>query len=173
MASAAMLANSAVSAPASWPIFSPVLAKELRKEYGKTRGTYFIPNALVSDQIGMGLGLPDETRQLADGNFLVSGCMPHSCTEEGAVIVTPSGNVLASGLINYPCVFKRKLEGVHCDARTDPPVLTVFAKAANNKPAIVRELADWAHGERLRLIKGDPQAKYEDIALTEIKVVPE
>jgi hypothetical protein len=152
----------------------PVLAKAIRKEFGSARGDYFVFGGLVSAQVGMGFGNSDPTRRLGDGNYLVSGCRHQSCDEKAAVIATPAGAVLAAGLINFPCVFHRKVTGVECRKNsTDPPVLTVFVKKRNNQPAILQDLKDWADGVQLADRKAYPGEPVLDIAMTEIRIIPE
>src|SRR6185437_14346135 len=118
----------------------PAFQKAMKKEFGHTRGNYIDGGGSVEGQFSQVLwpGYPNQT--LADGNVLVSGCRPHDCWEKGAVVVTPAGAIVAAGLINFPCALKRKVEGVHCDVRSDPSVLTVFVRRQNNRPAIVQDV---------------------------------
>jgi len=152
----------------------PALYKAIDKEIGPARGKYLGRGGLVSDQIGMALGHPWPTRQLADGNYLVSGCRPHDCPEKGAVVATPTGAVLAAGLINFPCAMDRKVAGIVCKKYdTAPPVLTVFLRKKNNRPAILRDLKDWADGAQLADRKANPGEPILHIATTEIRIIPE
>jgi hypothetical protein len=103
----------------------------LRRDLAAARGSYFVPDQLVSNQIIMGLGIPHPTIQVSDGNYLVSGCRPHSCDEKAGVIITPNGNVLAAGLINFHChreLTKQvgvRISAVICDSY---PSLTIFVR---------------------------------------------
>jgi len=113
----------------------PAVGKSLRQAFGGMRHDYFVPGRRVSDQIMMGLGVPNPPRPIADGNSLLSGCRPHSCDEKAAVIVTPAGAMLAAGLIY-----------LGCDQPTTDcamaPHLTLFLQQKN--AAFARELQDWA-----------------------------
>ena len=44
-------------------------------------------------------GPPDEPVKLADGNYLFTACVAHSCTEKGAIVLTPSGSVVAAAML--------------------------------------------------------------------------
>lgn len=91
----------------------------------------------------MGLGIPDATVHLADGNYLQSGCRRHSCDEKAAIIVTPTGAMLAAGLIYFPCSLPPSLAD-NCELI---PRLMVFEKRGNSQPVLLRELQDWAEHE--------------------------
>jgi len=129
----------------------PAVFKSVRHEFGSVRGSYFLPDKSVSEQIMMGLGIPNPTSQLADGNYLVSGCRPHSCDEKAAAIVTPAGATLVAGLINFRChqdATKQNLAPARAVICDHDPRLTVFAKQKNNQPVLTQELQDWAMRER-------------------------
>ena len=115
--------------------YSPDVAKSVRLEFGGIRKGYFVPGWRVSDQIMTGLGIPNPTKRLADGNYLISGCRQHSCDEKSALIVTQAGAMLAAGLIHFRCSRQE------CDT---VPHLTIFMKKKNDRPAFVQELQDWA-----------------------------
>ncbi|HSS12560.1 MAG TPA: hypothetical protein VLL04_01620 [Rhizomicrobium sp.] len=117
--------------------YSPQVAKSVRHEFGGIRQDYFT-SGRVSDQVMMGLGIPDPTKPLTDGNYLISGCRHHNCPEKSAVIVTPAGTMLAAGLIHFRCTPR------DCDS---VPHLTIFMTKRNDRPAFVQELQDWAARE--------------------------
>jgi hypothetical protein len=116
-------------------VSGPAIAKSIRQEFGRLRGDYYVPGRRVSDQIIMGLGIPNPDRKISDGNVLQSGCRRHSCDEKSAVIVTPAGAMLAAALIHFRC------DPRDCDS---VPHLTMFMKQKNDRPAFVQELQDWA-----------------------------
>jgi hypothetical protein len=122
----------------------PAVAKSIRQEFGTLRGDYFV-DRLVSDQIIMGLGIPNPERKISDGIFLQSGCRRHSCDEKSAVIVTAKGAMLAAGMIYLRCggdpVERPYAPPVSC---TLAPHLRIFMKEKNDRPAFVQELQDWA-----------------------------
>ena len=104
-----LLVALATAATAADKISMQRVYSSVRSEFGAIYGSYFLPDRLVSEQIIMGLGIPDPTVELPGGNYLVSGCRPHSCDEKAAAIVTPAGVVLMAGLINFHC--RRGLTG--------------------------------------------------------------
>jgi hypothetical protein len=145
---------SALSAPgraATPDLYTPAIAKSVLHEFGGMRRDYFVPGRRVSDQIMMGLGIPDPTKRLADGNYLISGCRQHSCTEKSAVIVTPAGTMLAAGIIYFPCAMEKAAQDCFMT-----PYLRIFTKKKNDRPAFVQELQDWAAREGF---KGAPETE--------------
>jgi hypothetical protein len=128
----------------------PAVYKSIRHEFGSIRGGYFIPDRRVSEQIMMGLRIPYPTMHLADGNYLISGCRPHSCDEKASVIVTAAGVALMAGLIHFQCnqdpnkPNPAPAGAVSCDL---VPRFTILAKQRNNHPVLAQELRDWAARE--------------------------
>jgi hypothetical protein len=117
----------------------PAVAKSIRQEFGPLRGDYFVRNRRVSDQIIMGLGIPNPERKISDGNFLQSGCRRHYCPEKSAVLVTPSGMMLAAGMIYFPCSGEKAAPDCF-----ETPHLRIFMKKKHDRPGFVQELQDWA-----------------------------
>lgn len=119
----------------------PAVGKSIRQELGNLRGDYFVRGGGVSDQIIMGLGIPNPEKKISDGNFLQSGCRRHSCDEKSAVIVTPAGTMLAAGMIYSPCSVNNAAPDCFMTVH-----LKIFMKKKNNRPAFVQELQNWATG---------------------------
>lgn len=140
----------------------PAVYKSVRHEFGSIRGSYFIPDKLVSEQIIMGLGIPNPIVRLVDGNYLISGCRPHSCDEKTAVIVTSASTVLIAGLINFHChrdttkANSASAKAVICER---DPRLTVLVTRENRQPVLTQELRDWAEHE-------------DQVQVTEMRVLP-
>jgi len=110
------------------------------------RGSYFLPNRRISEQILMGLGgPPDPVVRLADGSTLVSACRQHSCDEKAAVIASATGKLLAAGLISFHC---RHVAGARfpetCD---DQSALTLFLRQTKARETYAQELRAWAMRE--------------------------
>ena len=117
-----------------------VLVKSLRRDFGAMRGSYLMPDALVSEQILESMGVPDQTFGLSDGNYLVSGCRVHSCDEKSAIIANSDGTPMASALIHFHChVAKHGV--VNCDVS---PRLTLFLKPSSDQVLLSQELEAWA-----------------------------
>jgi hypothetical protein len=76
----------------------------LDRAFGERRVSYFVHGLGLSGQFLIGLNVGAPTRLLPDGNYLFSGCRHHSCHEKAAVIATPSGSILAGGLIHFQCL---------------------------------------------------------------------
>lgn len=125
-------------------ISTPVVYQSIRSEFGNSHGSYLVPNGLVSEQIIMALGIPQPLIKLADGDYLLSGCRPHSCDEKAAVIVTSRGQVLAAGLINFRCHLnssKPYIGTTVCDRNAH---LTLFLRKKVGRSALDLELRNWA-----------------------------
>jgi len=129
-------------------ISKPTISRSLSHEFGAARGSFLVPSGLISEQIMMALGIPNPDLQLASGEYLVSGCRPHSCDEKAAVIVTPRGMVMAAGLINFHChrLFTKSGKPIRCDAR---PRLTLFLKQNSSRFDLKRQLKNWASHQTL------------------------
>ena len=125
---------------------SDALVKSVHREFGGIRHNYFGRRWRVSEQVMMGLGIPNPARHVADGNYLISGCRRHSCDEKSAVIVTPAGAMLAAGLIYLSCDgdLDKRMPAVACALRSH---LRIFMKQKNDRTALVQELKDWAARE--------------------------
>ena len=121
--------------------YTPAVAKSVRQEFGGIRQDYFLPGRPVSDQVMMGLGIPNPNKLLPEGNTLISGCRRHSCDEKSAVIVTSAGAMLAAGMIYFSCSPKPGDRTRNCDFG---PYFRIFLKKQNDRPDFVQELQDWA-----------------------------
>lgn len=117
-----------------------VVATSLQQGLGAMRGSYLMPDALVSSQILQSIGIPDRTERLDDGNYLLSGCRMHSCDEKAAIIANPDGKMVASALIHFHCHVVRGGE-VDCDSA---PRLTLFLKSDPHRDILSQELKSWA-----------------------------
>ena len=60
-------------------LYTPAVSKSVDLEFGDIRRDYFVRGRRVSDQIMMGLGIPNPPKLLPEGNTLISGCRRHSC----------------------------------------------------------------------------------------------
>lgn len=118
------------------------VGKSVRQEFGSVRHDYFTL-ARVSDQVVMGLGIPNPQKPVADGNVLISGCRRHSCDEKSAVIATPAGLMLAAGLIYFRCPGDMDKTKAAADCKL-APYLKIFVKLKNDRPAFEQELKGWA-----------------------------
>ncbi len=115
-----------------------MIYKSAKQFFGLRKGNYFVQGRLLSDQVFIGMEIPDPVLRLADGNYLESGCRRHSCDEKGALIVTPAGKILAAGLITFHCG-RISVHEVSCD-----PQLTMFVKETSDQSMLLHELKGWA-----------------------------
>ena len=85
-------------------MWAPGTEAALKSFFGKARGDYLMPDALVWKQAREALGgPPDSPLRLKDGSLLFAACRAHSCPEKGAMVVTPAGKVRAVALLHYFC----------------------------------------------------------------------
>jgi hypothetical protein len=104
--------------------------------FAQVRGRYFSADTLAY-QVAWGLSARYDDVRLADGKYLVSGCVAHYCIEKAAIIVTATGAVSAGAMIYFNTVSS-------CALPPDPLVV-VFVKAAEGgQPELVQTLRDWA-----------------------------
>lgn len=108
--------------------------------FGEMRGGYFVHDWTVARQVVAGLGVPDRVSGVAQGELMVSGCRPGSCGEKAAVIVRPSGEVLAAALISHRCKGRSAEEPACGDRR----VLTVFVRPDGDSHRYRRVFKRWA-----------------------------
>ena len=119
------------------------LQNSIDRSFGKLRGWYFLPGySLVSTQIYLGMGIPNPTRMLGDGNYLVSGFRWHSADEKAAVIASADRTMMAAGIIYYPC--SKPPHNINClkDRRR-----IVFVARKNDTPGLLQDMQDWADHE--------------------------
>lgn len=99
-------------------------ADALRTFTGDQGGDYIPGHALLSDQIGTAMGVPDGPDRRAQrswsmdqGYVLTFGCHQHNCIEKGAVISDAEGRVVRAALISFNCKARQ------CERA---PTLTIF-----------------------------------------------
>ncbi|WP_407351420.1 hypothetical protein [Luteimonas sp. R10] len=122
------------------------VATAAQSYFGSARGDYIVPDAPLSEQLLLAMGIPDNadgtSKRLASvggGLSLQTGCRQHNCQEKGAVVTDQSGNVVGAGLIHFRC----KESG--CDRK---PILTIFASGRLSSSAEPeRVLLDWANSK--------------------------
>lgn len=115
------------------------LPPSLRAFFGTMRGDFFLPRHLISQQVMLGLSIPDPLPKqrsvtVPDGMTLISGCRLHSCDEKAAVVVDGRGNVSGAALINFRC----RPSGM-C---WKEPILTIFLR--HNDDKVATTFRDWA-----------------------------
>ena len=123
------------------------------------RGDFFYSGA-VDDQIGIGMSIPDASRRLDDGTWLVSGCRHGNCTEKAAIIATSGGEALAAAILHYEC--SKKNAAKDCLGR---PILTIFVRSFVNSPSVPRNLQDWARKELAQY------KNYHPLRMTKIQIL--
>lgn len=99
------------------------------------RDTY--RRTLYAEALNLLHGPPDEPKRLRNGNYLFTACMAHSCPNIGAVILTPSGKILALGMIDYD-------EEQKAGKTIYFPILAVVLEKQRPLTGIAEPLKSWA-----------------------------
>ena len=115
-------------------------ADALRTFTGDRGGDYIPGLALLCDQIGNAMGIPDGPDRRAQrswsmdqGYVLTFGCRQHNCIEKGAVISDAEGRVVRAALISFNCKARQ------CERA---PTLTIFTHPDAMGRDAVQELLD-------------------------------
>ena len=149
------------------------LFKSVDEEFGRMRGSYFVPNRSVSEQVSMGKshGTPDI--RSVNGYYLASGCRYQSCDEKSAVLVTPAGTMAAAAMIYFPCAMlgPKDPQPTGYDCLLDPD-LALFVKQENNKSATLQILRDWAEDVMAADRKQYGEKHVGHIHKTDVRIIP-
>lgn len=100
----------------------------------------------VRDQVRAVLGGPPEAPALVGGLYRFTACRLHSCSEKGAVVLTPTGDIIAAAVLHSTCATAP--ETPRC---ADTMRLAVYLHPAADRPLIVGDLAHWAEDAVARL----------------------
>lgn len=124
-------------------VWDKAFTTSVKSFFGKSKGSYFWRNGLLSDQVIAGLGgPPQEILQLQGTSlFLASACRHHSCTEKASAVLSAYDSPVAFGVVHYAC-FAQPPNG----SCSDRPHLQIFSRDAVSRP--VREaIISWAEGQ--------------------------
>lgn len=137
------LATAAVAAEPDWK----VAVDSVERVVAGRPGGFFYKRGSLFEHIFAGMSVPDNGRRpsaLPDGNYMFSGCRRHFCPEKSAIVASPSGEMLAAGLMHFPgCQDKDPITvcvGV-------PPVVTIFLRRSHKDERLAQHLRDWAKRE--------------------------
>jgi hypothetical protein len=127
----------------------------LKRFFGEVRASYFWP-ATLPWQFENGLGVPDLNVQLDDGNYLVSGCVPHFCDDKSAVIAAGDGRIRAGAMLYFLADRPDRI----CTFRD--PMLVIFVRPKDgDQTDAVEKLKEWApdvlHREWVYLTNSIPE----------------
>jgi hypothetical protein len=133
------MAQPAACATTNELMWAPGTEAALKGFFGTARGDYLMPNAPLWKQAREALGGPPEAPlRLKDGNLLFSACRAHSCPEKGAMVVTPTGRIVAAALLHYHCT----PAGCADNAR----LALFYRQPAEADGLAMRALIGWARG---------------------------
>ena len=102
-------------------------------------------------------GPPLDRIDLPNGLFLFGACQIHNCADKGALIVRRDGKIVAAGILHY--------------VKFPAPILTIFARDAQDRPDIEPALTSWAQSQldAEPTVVGEP--KQQPVSAVEFKVV--
>jgi hypothetical protein len=116
-------------------------ARKIKAFVGKGDADYLYHGALAAQQLEV-LGGPPSTPEKIGGLYLFTACRQHSCAEKGAVVMDPSGDIVATAILHSACAASRKMED--CQIHN---TLAVFVKNTATSKPIVDDLSAWARSQ--------------------------
>ncbi|GAA4769360.1 hypothetical protein GCM10023219_14490 [Stakelama sediminis] len=136
-------------------IWSDAFTAELKAFLGGMRGSYLFDDAPVFDQQREVLGgPPDVPQRLTNGDWLFTACRAHSCEEKGAVVLSPEGHILATGMLDFHC-HKTPPYQAGCERG---PTLDVFVAHHGDHRDAVAAMRRWAEAKAVELYRAEPES---------------
>lgn len=116
------------------PRFSAMVAAFV----GRARVSLIYRGTLDDQQIAVLGGAPEDTR-LIGGLYFFAGCRHHSCSEKGAVVLTPSGNIVATAILH-----SRIFEATSPAASISGNVISIYSRDPAHAARVIDNLTEWA-----------------------------
>ena len=115
--------------------YDPSFRRNLKRFAGMARITALGRNQRLSGLLINTLGgPPDRPVKLPDGNLLFTACIAHDCGDDGAIILTPGGAIVAAATFTVQSVHDQVYER-----------LNIYVRArANAAGPSYRAIVDWA-----------------------------
>lgn len=110
---------------------------------GRGEADYLYPASLAEQQLAV-LGGPPDAPERIGGLYRFTACRQHSCAEKGAVVLDPTGRLVATAILHSACAVTRPTE----DCSTHY-VLSVFVSDPSASKPVVDDLGAWA-GTKVR-----------------------
>lgn len=157
LAAAALLATDAKSATAcsidrpqlcsntNRLVWEPAFRKALYRFLGPGRASLLYANGKIADQQFSVLGGPPDDAVRVAGLYRFSACRQHSCPEKGAVLLEPSGKIVATAILHSRIFDQPKPEvSLELDA------LSIYVRDPPTARALIEHLIAWAEAEELQ-----------------------
>lgn len=106
---------------------------------GDRQASYLYNRSPLSDQAMAVLGGPPDTPVFGGNLYRFTACRAGSCTEKGAVVLTPSGQIMAVAIFHTACAALRR--PTRC---TEKRRLAVYLHHGADRHLIVGDLSRWA-----------------------------
>ena len=124
-------------------VWDKAFERQVRVYAGKARTNAFGTGPLSEALLTTLGGPPDGPMTLADGNLLFTACVAHACTEKGAIVLTPSGSVVAAAMLTNHFVHEGNLKWTKKDDAYSR--LDFFVKVpVTGAPPWHKAIIDWA-----------------------------
>ena len=119
--------------------FDPAFEQALGRFLGDHQAAYLFERGPVRDQAIAVLGGPPDAPVLVEGLYRFTACRPHSCSEKGAVVLTPGGQIMAVAILHGSCATVPRPARCSSERR-----LAVFLHTDADQALIVGDLSRWA-----------------------------
>ena len=106
---------------------------------GDRQAAYFYERGPVRDQAMAVLGGPPDTPVSVENLYRFTACRAHSCSEKGAVVLTPGGQIMAVAILHTVCATSPRPP--RCTLKTR---LAVYLHPDTDRALIVSDLSLWA-----------------------------
>ncbi len=107
---------------------------------GDRRADFLYKGRSVAEQAIDVLGGPPDLPTRIGPYWRFTACRAHSCGEKGAVVLLPSGAIVAVGILHSRCALPQP--GADCFAHD---TLTLFVRNAG--PDVIRDLRSWGEDQ--------------------------
>ena len=122
--------------------FSQALGRFL----GERQAAYLWERGSVRDQAGAVLGGPPDTPIIVGNLYRFTACRLHSCSDKGAVFLTPGGEIMAVAILHSTCATAPG--PARC---ADKMRLAVYLDPDADRTLIIGDLSHWAEDAVARL----------------------
>lgn len=120
-------------------VWSQAFESAVRRFLGDRRANYLYGRGRVSDQAIDVLGGPPDRPTKIGRFWRFTACRAHSCSEKGAAVIAPNGEIEALAILHSDCA--EVTRPTDCFAHD---TLTIFTRSLGPSPSIVENLSIWA-----------------------------
>jgi hypothetical protein len=124
-------------------VWSASFEDSLRRFFGHRRADYLHKGKpLVSDQTISVLGGPPDAPQRIGDLWRFTACRSHSCSERGAAVLKPGGELIAVAIMHSRCA-----EPGHTLDCSSHWTLSIFTRPSSHSKMVVENLSKWGKSD--------------------------